>query len=159
MVRETALAAGDLIYPLFVVHGQGVRRPISSMPGICQLSVDQAVAEAQEAASLGIPAVILFGVPAVKDALGSENFSDQGIIQQATRGLKAALPDLVVIVDLCLCEYTDHGHCGVLKDAGAILKDAGAILKDAGAILKDAGAILKDAGAILKDAGAMATSG
>ncbi|MBM4456968.1 MAG: porphobilinogen synthase [Chloroflexi bacterium] len=122
MARETALAADDLIYPLFVVHGQGVRRPISSMPGICQLSVDQAVAEAQEAASLGIPAVILFGVPAVKDPLGSENFSDQGIIQQATRGLKTALPDLVVIVDLCLCEYTDHGHCGVLKDAGAMLR-------------------------------------
>ncbi len=115
MVRETTLAADDFIYPLFVVHGQGLRRPVSSMPGVCQLSVDQAVVEAQQAAALGIPAVLLFGVPAVKDATGSENYSDQGIVQQATRALKSALPDLVVIVDLCLCEYTDHGHCGVIE--------------------------------------------
>lgn len=118
MVRETVLTPDRFIYPLFVVHGEGIRRPIGSMPGICQLSVDQAVAEAGQAVSLGIPAVLLFGVPAVKDAVGSENFADDGIVQQATRALKAAHPDLVVIVDLCLCEYTDHGHCGVLTADG-----------------------------------------
>ncbi len=115
MVRETTLTADDFIYPLFVVHGAGVRRPIGAMPGICQLSIDQAVLEAGEAARLGIPAVLLFGVPAVKDAVGSENFAEQGIVQQATRAIKAALPDLTVIVDLCLCEYTDHGHCGIVR--------------------------------------------
>lgn len=123
MVRETALSPDDLIYPLFVVHGQGVRRPIRSMPGICQLSVDQAVSEAGQAASLGIPAVLLFGVPAVKDALGSENFADDGIVQQAVRAIKAAHPGLVVIADLCLCEYTDHGHCGIIRE-GRVDNDA-----------------------------------
>ncbi|MCX7670179.1 MAG: porphobilinogen synthase, partial [Anaerolineae bacterium] len=115
MVRETILTPDDFIYPLFVVHGEGVRRPIASMPGISQLSVDQAVVEARAAARLGIPAVLLFGVPAVKDAVGSENFADQGIVHQATRAIKAALPDLTVIVDVCLCEYTEHGHCGIVR--------------------------------------------
>ena len=123
MVSETALAPDDFIYPLFVVHGAGVRRPISSMPGICQLSVDEAVAEAGRALGLGIPAVLLFGVPAVKDAVGSENFADDGIVQQATRALKAANPGLLVIVDLCMCEYTDHGHCGIIRD-GRVDNDA-----------------------------------
>jgi len=123
MVSETALAPDDFIYPLFVVHGAGVRRPISSMPGICQLSVDEAVAEAGQALGLGIPAVLLFGVPAVKDAVGSENFADDGIVQQATRALKAANPGLLVIVDLCMCEYTDHGHCGIIRD-GRVDNDA-----------------------------------
>ncbi|MGQ9492116.1 MAG: porphobilinogen synthase [Anaerolineae bacterium] len=123
MVRETALAPDDLIYPLFVVHGQDIRRPVRSMPGICQLSVDQAVAEVGQAIALGVPAVLLFGVPAVKDALDSENFSDDGIVQQAVRALKARYPDLVVIADLCLCEYTDHGHCGIIR-AGRIDNDA-----------------------------------
>lgn len=123
MVSETALAPDDFIYPLFVVHGAGVRRPIGSMPGICQLSVDEAVAEAGRAVGLGIPAVLLFGVPAVKDAVGSENFADDGIVQQATRALKAAHPDLLVIVDLCMCEYTDHGHCGIIRD-GRVDNDA-----------------------------------
>ena len=118
MVRETVLVPDDFIYPMFVVHGTEVRRPIGSMPGISQLSVDQTVEEAHEAVQLGIPAVLLFGVPAVKDAIGSENLSDDGIIQQATRALKAVLPELAVIVDLCLCEYTDHGHCGVLAEQG-----------------------------------------
>jgi porphobilinogen synthase len=99
---------------MFVVHGQDVRRPIQSMPGVCQLSVDRLVVEAQEAAGLGIPAVVLFGVPAQKDAVGSENFSDSGIVQQAVRALKAALPRLIVIADVCMCEYTDHGHCGII---------------------------------------------
>jgi len=118
MIRETTLAPDDFIYPLFAVHGHDVRRPIRSMPGIAQLSVDQIVVEARKAARLGIPAVILFGVPAVKDALGSENFSEQGIVQQAVRALKDATPDMAIIVDLCLCEYTDHGHCGVIRDGG-----------------------------------------
>ncbi|MDQ3248934.1 MAG: porphobilinogen synthase, partial [Chloroflexota bacterium] len=115
MVRETHLAAADFIYPLFVTHGQNVRRPIVSMPGVFQLSVDQAVVEAQSAYALGIPAVLLFGIPAAKDPVGLENFADDGIVQQAIRALKAALPDLVVITDVCLCEYTSHGHCGVLN--------------------------------------------
>jgi porphobilinogen synthase len=119
MVRETHLAPDDFIYPMFVVHGQGVRRAIQSMPGICQLSVDQAVAEAREVAGLGVPSIMLFGVPAVKDAVGSENFSDDGIVQQSVRAIKSALPDLVVMADVCLCEYTDHGHCGVIRDRRA----------------------------------------
>jgi len=123
MVRETTLAPDDFIYPMFVVHGQGVRREIASMPGIDQLSVDQAVVEAQEAAGLGIPSVILFGIPAAKDDVGSENFSDEGIVQQATRAIKEALPELIVIADVCMCEYTDHGHCGVVQD-GEIVNDA-----------------------------------
>jgi porphobilinogen synthase len=115
MVRETTLAPDDFIYPMFVVHGQEIRHAIKSMPGIYQLSVDQAVAEAQEVAELGIPAIVLFGVPAIKDALGSENFSDQGIVQQAIRAIKEAVPNLVTIADVCMCEYTDHGHCGIVQ--------------------------------------------
>lgn len=114
MVRETTLDPADFIYPLFVVHGNGVRMPIASMPGIAQLSVDQAVAEAELALSLGIQSVILFGIPAEKDPVGLENFADDGIVQQAVRAIKEALPRMVVITDVCLCEYTDHGHCGVL---------------------------------------------
>jgi len=123
MVRETNLAPDDFIYPMFVVHGQGVRREIKSMPGVYQLSADQAVAEAQEAADLGVPSIVLFGIPALKDALGSENFSDQGIVQQAVRAIKEAIPELVVIADVCMCEYTDHGHCGVVEN-DEILNDA-----------------------------------
>jgi porphobilinogen synthase len=123
MVRETTLATDDFIYPMFVVHGQEVRREIKSMPGVHQLSVDQAVAEAREAAGLGIPSIVLFGVPAVKDAVGSENFSDEGIVQQATRAIKDALPGLIVIADVCMCEYTDHGHCGVIRDQKLDIRD------------------------------------
>jgi porphobilinogen synthase len=123
MVRETSLSPDDFIYPMFVVHGENVRREIKTMPGTSQLSVDQAVVEAQKAAALGIPAVILFGIPAAKDAIGSENFSDQGIVHQATRAIKSALPHLLVIADLCLCEYTDHGHCGVIRDQRLEIRD------------------------------------
>jgi porphobilinogen synthase len=123
MVRETTLAPDDLIYPMFVVHGQKVRREITSMPGIYQLSVDQAVAEARGVADLGIPSIVLFGIPAAKDALGSENFSDQGIVQQAIRAIKEATPDLIAIADVCMCEYTDHGHCGIVENE-EILNDA-----------------------------------
>ncbi len=114
MVRETELSPADFIYPLFVTHGEGVRDEIASMPGVYQLSVDQMAGEAHELAALGIPAVVLFGLPASKDPVGLENFSPEGIVQQATRALKAAIPDLIVVTDVCLCEYTDHGHCGLL---------------------------------------------
>ena len=115
MVRETTLSPADFTYPLFVRHGDGLRRPISSMPGQYQLSVDEAVREAQEAAGLGIPAVLLFGIPAHKDPSGSENYDPAGIVPQAIRAIRQALPDLVIISDMCCCEYTDHGHCGIIN--------------------------------------------
>jgi len=116
MVRETSLASDDLIYPLFVVHGRGLRQPIASMPGQHRLSVDEVVKEAKDAASMGIPAVLLFGIPEDKDLYGSEAYADEGIVQQATRAIKDTVPDLLVITDVCLCEYTSHGHCGVVED-------------------------------------------
>ena len=122
MVRETRLSVDDLIYPLFICPGKGVRDPIGSMPGVARLSVDQAVEECREVAHLGIPAVILFGIPESKDAAGSGAYADDGIVQQAIRAIKAAVPDLVVITDVCLCEYTDHGHCGVI-DKGDVQND------------------------------------
>lgn len=121
MVRETSVSADDFIYPLFVAHGDRVRRPISSMPGVAQLSVDEAVAEAQQCAELGIKSVLLFGIPAHKDPVGEENFADDGIVQQAVREIKRALPEMVVVTDVCLCEYTDHGHCGLLNSSNGSL--------------------------------------
>ena len=115
MVRETELNPADFIYPLFVRHGRGIRREVPSMPGVFQFSVDQLAAEVRAVWGLGIPAVILFGIPAQKDPVGKENFSPQGIVQQAVRAIKAAVPEMVVITDVCLCEYTDHGHCGLLN--------------------------------------------
>ena len=115
LVRETSLAPGDLIAPLFVRPGRGVRQTIGSMPGQFNLSVDEAVAETQEALSLGVPGVILFGIPDAKDARGSGAYADDGIVQQATRAIKKAAPAALVITDVCLCEYTDHGHCGVVE--------------------------------------------
>jgi porphobilinogen synthase len=123
MVRETELNPADFIYPIFVTHGQHVRNPIASMPGIAQLSVDEAVREAEKTAALNIPAVLLFGLPAHKDPVGLENFDPEGIVQQAIRAIKQELPQLVVITDVCLCEYTDHGHCGLLDDHGYVLND------------------------------------
>ncbi|MFZ6029907.1 MAG: porphobilinogen synthase [Chloroflexota bacterium] len=114
MIRETELNAADFIYPLFVRHGDGCT-PISSMPGVAQLSITEAIRQAEQAATLGIPAVILFGIPATKDPIGLENFAADGIVQQAIRAIKEALPEMAVITDVCLCEYTDHGHCGVLN--------------------------------------------
>jgi len=122
MVQETVLTVNDLIYPLFVVHGKEVRREVPSMPGVYQLSVDEAVREAEEAAALGIPAVILFGIPAHKDPIGTENFNPEGIIPRAIRAIKGAVPDLVVITDVCMCEYTDHGHCGIVRE-GEVVND------------------------------------
>ncbi len=123
MVRETVLTPNDFIYPLFVIHGQKLKRPIGSMPGQAQLSVDRLPYEAEELAKLGIPAVILFGLPATKDATGSENYAEDGIVQQAIRTLKDAVPELVVITDVCMCEYTDHGHCGILDERGYVVND------------------------------------
>ncbi len=141
MVRETHLAPADFIYPLFVKHGTAVRQPIPSMPGIYQLSVDQLAAEAEEIAALGIPAVILFGLPASKDPVGLENYAPDGIVQQAIEALKTAVPDLLVGTDVCLCEYTDHGHCGLLDDQGHILNDATlAVLSQAALSHAEAGA-------------------
>jgi porphobilinogen synthase len=122
MVRETVLAVDDLVYPLFVVHGRGVRREIGAMPGQYQLSLDELVKEAKDAAGMGIPAILLFGIPEDKDPRGSEAYADDGIIQQAVRAVKNTVPDLLVITDVCLCEYTSHGHCGVVED-GAIKND------------------------------------
>jgi len=116
MVRETSLSAKNLIYPLFIGPGKDKVEPVSSMPGVAQLSVDRAVRECEEAASLGIPAVILFGIPERKDSLGSEAYSDDGVVQRAIRALKEKTPEMLVITDVCLCEYTDHGHCGVIKN-------------------------------------------
>ncbi len=123
LVRETRLTPDSLILPLFVRPGQKVRRPIASMPGHAQLSVDELLKECREAVSLGIPAVLLFGIPLAKDPVGSDAYSDAGIIQQAIRAIKDAQPDLLVVTDVCLCEYTDHGHCGVVHD-GAVDNDA-----------------------------------
>lgn len=115
MVRETQLAPDDFIYPLFVVHGSHVQNEIGSMPGVYQWSIDNLAREAESIAKLNIPAVILFGIPAEKDPVGLENFASDGIVQQAVRAIKNAVPEMVVVTDVCLCEYTDHGHCGVLN--------------------------------------------
>jgi porphobilinogen synthase len=122
MVRETQLATDDLIFPMFVTHGKGVRNEISAMPGVAHMSVDLAVKEAQEVYNLGIPAVLLFGIPGRKDAKGSEAYAKDGIVQQAVRAIKENVSGLVVITDVCLCEYTDHGHCGVVE-ANKVLND------------------------------------
>ena len=122
LVQETRLSVEDLIYPLFVCPGEGVRREVSSMPGVYTLSIDQLVEEAQEVKRLGIPAVILFGIPERKDEVGSEAYAEEGIIQRAIRALKREVPGLIVIADTCLCEYTSHGHCGVVRD-GEVVND------------------------------------
>ena len=116
LIRETGLEPGNLIYPLFVGPGKDKAQPVSSMPGVAQLSVDRAVKQCAEVDQLGIPAVILFGIPEKKDSLGSEAYADDGVTQQAIRAIKESLPHLVVITDVCLCEYTDHGHCGVINN-------------------------------------------
>lgn len=118
LVRETRLAPCNFVLPLFVRTGQGVRQPIPSMPGQFQLSCDQIAGEARQASSLGLGGIILFGIPASKDSLGSDSYSDQGVIQQGIRAAKESAPDLLVITDVCFCEYTDHGHCGVVKEKG-----------------------------------------
>jgi len=123
LVRETRLSVDQLVLPLFAVPGSGVVQPVASMPGVAQRSVDRLVEECRAVADLGIPAVILFGIPERKDATGADAFRDDGVVQRAVRGIKQAVPDLLVITDVCLCEYTDHGHCGVVVD-GDVDNDA-----------------------------------
>jgi porphobilinogen synthase len=124
LVAETRLDPRDFVYPLFVTHGRGVRDEIASMPGQYQLSLDQLAGEARELRELGVPAVLLFGLPASKDAQGSEAYAADGIVQEAVRALKDADPGLCVICDVCLCEYTDHGHCGILTPSGEVENDS-----------------------------------
>lgn len=123
MVRETTLSVKDFIYPIFVRHGQNIKEPISSMPGQYHFSVDRIVQEVEEAWSLGIPSIILFGLPDKKDAVGSRSYAEDGVVQQAISAIKEKVPDMVVMTDVCLCEYTDHGHCGVIKE-GQVDNDA-----------------------------------
>lgn len=120
LVRETRLSVDDLIAPLFIRPGHGARQPIASMPGQFQMSVDIATEACRELADLGVPAVLLFGIPERKDATGSEAFDEQGVVQQAVRAIKKASPALLVITDVCLCEYTDHGHCGLIGERGGV---------------------------------------
>ncbi len=122
MLRETQLAPDDLIYPLFVSHGENVKRPIASMPGCEQLSIANLLPEVREISGLGIPAVILFGIPSHKDAAASSAYDSEGVVQLAIRAIKDEVPDLVVVTDVCLCEYMDHGHCGVVQN-GEIVND------------------------------------
>ena len=135
LVQETHIAPSQLIWPLFVAHGEGLRRPVASLPGVAQLSVDQLVKDAERAASLGLGGIILFGIPATKDGTGSEAYDDQGIVQQAIRAVKRAVPDLLVIGDVCLCEYTDHGHCGVIRD-GEVDNDSSVYLLGKTAVMQ-----------------------
>jgi len=122
LIRETTVTVDDLIYPLFVRPGKGVKTPISSMPGCYQFSIDELLKETKEVKALGIPGIILFGIPEKKDEVGSEAYAADGIVQRAIKAIKEALPDLLIITDVCLCEYTSHGHCGLVKD-GVILND------------------------------------
>lgn len=140
MVRETHVRVEQLIYPFFIVEGQGIKTPISSMPGIHQQSIDEMLKEAGEAVALGIKSVILFGIPKIKDSQATAAWHSEGIVQQAIRALKSAYPELVVVADTCLCEYMDHGHCGLVHD-GKILNDPSLeILARAAVAQADAGA-------------------
>jgi porphobilinogen synthase len=122
LVQETRLGVDDLVYPVFAVHGRGIRDPIASMPGQARLSLDELLKEAKDVAAMGIPALLVFGLPQRKDPRGSEAYADDGIVQQAVRAVKDTVPDLLVITDVCLCQYTSHGHCGVVED-GAVKND------------------------------------
>ncbi len=122
LVRENQLSVDNLVYPLFATNGQGVKNPVGSMPGVFQMSVDNIVAEAKEVQNLGIPAILLFGIPDYKDEVGSAAYDDNEAVQRAVRAVKEACPGLLVITDVCLCEYTSHGHCGIIKD-GNVLND------------------------------------
>jgi len=122
MLRETTLAVNDLIYPFFVIAGENIRNPISSMPGCFQLSIGNLIPEVRQVVELGIPAVLLFGIPSHKDSAATAAYDHEGVVQMAVRAIKDEFPDLVVITDVCLCEYMDHGHCGVVQD-GEILND------------------------------------
>jgi len=138
MVRETRLTPDDFIYPLFVCPGEGVRKPVGSMPGVANLSVDEAVKEAAEAKSLGVPAIILFGLPETKDEVATGAWADDGIVQRATRAIKREVKDLVVIADVCLCEYMSHGHCGIVKQVERHNPGSVVVAKDVAAAMKAA---------------------
>ena len=123
-MRETRLSPSDFINPIFVTVGEDVRNPVSSMPGVFQLSINHAVAEAKRVYGLGVPGVLLFGIPDEKDEAASGAYDPEGVVQLATRAIKDAVPEMVVVTDVCLCEYMSHGHCGVVeKDTGQILND------------------------------------
>ena len=122
MVRENRVHKEDLVYPMFVAEGTGIKNPVDSMPGIYQYSLDTFEEELRRVADAGISAVLLFGIPAHKDEVGSSAYDDQGIMQKAVRRIKELYPDMIVIADICLCEYTSHGHCGIIQD-GKILND------------------------------------
>lgn len=123
LMRETSLRPADFVYPVFVTPGRNLRVPIEPMPGQAQVSVDNLVKEGKEAAALGIRALLLFGLPSGKDALGTGAYAPDGVVQQAVAALKSAVPDLAVMTDVCLCEYTDHGHCGTLRADGSVAND------------------------------------
>ena len=123
LVRETRLDAGDLMLPIFVIHGADAYEPIASIPGHGRMTIDRAVALAEQAAAAGLGGILLFGIPQAKDALGSEAWDDEGIVQLAVRAIRAAVPDLVIATDVCLCQYTSHGHCGVLREDGSVRND------------------------------------
>jgi porphobilinogen synthase len=140
MVRETVLTKNDLIYPLFVVPGTKIKNPVKSMPRVFQLSIDELVKECKEVRDLGIPAVILFGIPDHKDEVGSGAYDANGIIQQAVRAIKAEVKDLLVITDVCMCEYTSHGHCGVLNGEEILNDETISLLAKEAVTHADAGA-------------------
>ena len=123
LVRETRVHAEQLIYPIFVVEGEDQINPIDSMPGINQYSLDHLLEEVERAVAVGINSIILFGIPAEKDAVGTQAYAENGIVQEAIRKVRAAYPELVIIADCCLCEYTSHGHCGIVTPEGEILND------------------------------------
>src|SRR5438094_8808218 len=118
LVRETRLSPEAFVYPLFVCPGEGVRKEVRSMPGVFNFSIDEAMKEAREAHSLGVPAAILFGLPETKDEIATGAWSDDGIVQQAARAIKREIPELIIVGDVCLCEYTSHGHCGIVRSTG-----------------------------------------
>jgi porphobilinogen synthase len=123
LVRETRLDAGDLMLPMFVIHGSDAYEPIASIPGHGRMTIDRAVALAEQAAAAGLGGILLFGIPQAKDELGSEAWDDEGVVQLAVRAIRAAVPDLVIATDVCLCQYTSHGHCGVLREDGSVRND------------------------------------
>ncbi len=140
MVRETVLRPDDFVYPMFVVEGRNVSNPIGSMPGVFQLSIDLAIEEARQAFKLGVPSVILFGIPDHKDAAGTNAYARDGIVQKAIRAMKDALPDLQIMADVCLCEYTDHGHCGVIHEGRVVNDDTLPLLTQMSVTCAEAGA-------------------
>ena len=153
LVRETRLTPESFVYPMFVCPGERVRKEVRSMPGVCNLSVDEAVKEAREAKSLGVPAVILFGLPGAKDEVATGAWADDGIVQQASRAIKSELPDLLILGDVCLCEYMSHGHCGIVKRVGGPRSLGAAAGKVVAVKAKDKSRAIASAAAAMQSAG------